>query len=91
MIQPLSLIASASYTYQPAVWVASSRKSFKSVINELLKRALREAKKPAVDLPFFMAPHYSGGLIDGLEWSDLKKIDQEQESEHMVQKLREGR
>ena len=68
-----------------------SRKSFKSVINELLKRALREAKKPAVDLPFFMAPHYSGGLIDGLEWSDLKKIDQEQEFEHMVQKLREGR
>ena len=68
-----------------------SRKSFKSVINELLKRALRDAKKPVVDVPFFMEPHKSGGLIDGLEWCDLKKIDQEQELEHMVQKLREGR
>ena len=37
------------------------RKSFKSVINDLLKRALREAKKSALDTPFFLPAHASGG------------------------------
>ena len=37
------------------------RKSFQSVINDLLKRALREAKKSALDTPFFLPAHASGG------------------------------
>ena len=68
-----------------------TRRSFKSVINDLLKRALRESKKSAIDVPFFLAPHYSGGLVDGLEWTDLKKIDQAQEEDYFLQKLRENR
>ena len=68
-----------------------TRKSFKSVINDLLKRALRDIKKPALDVPFFLPPHHSGGLVDGLTWSDIKKIDQEQEEDYFMQKLRDNR
>ena len=71
--------------------VFETRKSFKSVINDLLKRALRDRKKAALDVPFFLPAHHSGGLVDGLAWSDIKKIDQEQEEDYFMQKLRDNR
>ncbi len=68
-----------------------SRKSFKSVINELLKRALRDAKKPVVEAPFFMEPHACGGLINGGDFNQATQMDAELEDEYLLQKLMAGK
>ncbi len=68
-----------------------TRKSFKSVINDLLKRALRDVGKPALEVPFFMEPHYSGGLINGGDFNQATKMDAELEDEYLLQKLMAGK
>ncbi len=68
-----------------------SRKSFKSVINDLLKRGLREVKKSAVDVPFFMDAHFSGGLINGGNLDKATQMDAELEDAYLLQKLASGK
>jgi hypothetical protein len=68
-----------------------TRKSFKSVINDLLKRALRDAKKPVLDVPFFLPAHTSGGLINGGDFDQATQMDAELEDAHLLQKLRLGK
>ena len=68
-----------------------TRKSFKSVINDLLKRALREAKKSALDTPFFLPAHASGGLINGGDLNKATEMDAELEDEYLLQKLMLGK
>ena len=64
-----------------------TKKSFKSVINDLLKRALRDNKKTALDAPFSMPPHTCGGLINGGDLDQATQMDAELEDEYLLQKL----
>ena len=68
-----------------------SKKSFKAVINDLLKRALRESKKAASSAPFFMPPHACGGLINGGDFDKATQLDAELEDEYLLQKLMLGK
>jgi len=61
------------------------------VINDLLKRALRDSKKTAVDAPFFMPPHACGGLINGGDLDHSTQMDAELEDEYLLQKLMLGK
>ena len=68
-----------------------TRKSFKSVINDLLKRALRDRKKAALDVPFFLPAHACGGLINGGDLDQATQMDAELEDEYLLQKLMLGK
>ncbi len=68
-----------------------TRRSFKSVINDLLKRALREAKTPKFEAPFFMPAHACGGLIHGGDFDQATQMDAELEDEYLLQKLKLGK
>ena len=68
-----------------------TKKSFKSVINDLLKRALRDSKKMASSAPFFMPPHTCGGLINSGDFDHATQMDAELEDEYLLQKLKLGK
>ncbi len=68
-----------------------SKKSFKAVINDLLKRALKDSKKTALDAPFFMPPHACGGLINGEDFNKATQMDAELEDEYLLEKLKSGK
>ena len=67
------------------------RKSFKSVINDLLKRALREAKNPRLTPHFFCLRTRAGGVITGSDLTKATEMDAELEDEYLLQKLMLGK
>jgi hypothetical protein len=68
-----------------------TRASFKSVINDLLRRALQDKQKQVIDVPFFMPPHYSGGLINGGNLDKATQMAGELEDDYLLQKLKLGK
>ncbi len=63
-----------------------TRRSFKDVVNEALRRGLALAQKPSKQTPFRVEPHHCG-FKPGIDLGRLNQLYDELEAAHFVARL----
>lgn len=69
---------------------ASTRRSFKSVVNELLRRGLAAGPRPLVSATPFVVKAKACGFLPGIDPLKLNQLTDELESDDFVERHRPG-